>query len=510
MAGGKGEGIASARPAGTVAPAGGRAPRKSPGGARRAAEGGSGAAPRKQLDSLSHLQTKSSAFRGVSWSKHKQKWQSCIRIANRQFFLGRYADECEAARAYDRAAICYYSADQARTNFEVSQYEAELGTLKRMDITLYAATSQQHSRALTSHLRRVAQAAGKAGNSGGSPGAGGRGGAGRGPPPRKKKPGAGGGAGSPEITGWASPGAGGASGEGGAGAGGGAVGTGMQGVGSPSDFLAAAEERLKRLGQQGAVAAAGAGRGAGGSSPGAAKKAATKARTPKIGATGRSTKVAGSKRAKGASGGGRLAAAATKAAAAAAGAQLNHAAHPAAGGGLPPGIGALWDPLAQVGIGGGGSGVGAGGALFGAAVKAGVGGGLFPHPGAPPLGGPSAAPSLDDLSDDTHHVDPSEELRNLNSLFSGVMHQTGREQGDLREKQFDVLAGQDAVLGLQGTAKMELESVLRAEADALDLRDHLELQYRHNMQLWESSLLEFASEVAPNGAAPGQLPPMSR
>ena len=190
MAGGKGEGIASARPAGTVAPAGGRAPRKSPGGARRAAEGGSGAAPRKQLDSLSHLQTKSSAFRGVSWSKHKQKWQSCIRIANRQFFLGRYADECEAARAYDRAAICYYSADQARTNFEVSQYEAELGTLKRMDITLYAATSQQHSRALTSHLRRVAQAAGKAGNSGGSPGAGGRGGAG--PPSAEEETGGGG------------------------------------------------------------------------------------------------------------------------------------------------------------------------------------------------------------------------------------------------------------------------------------------------------------------------------
>ncbi len=487
--------------------AGKKGGRKKPTGAQEGGRG-QGAAPRKQLDSLSHLQTKSSAFRGVSWSKHKQKWQSCIRIANRQFFLGRYADECEAARAYDRAAICYYSAEAARTNFAVGQYEAELGTLQRMDIQLYAATSQQHSRALTSHLRRAAQVAGKAAQAaGGSPGAGtspstarkkkmAEGGAAAGMPPLGAAVGAHAVGAGTRVTGDG----------GGAGA--------LPGVGSPSDFLAAAEERLRRQGQQGSspgsAGAAGAGLSKGapgaGASPGAAKQSA-KARTPKtkVKAGGVAKGGAGPKR-----GPSKKAVAAAKKKAEVAAAQAAAAgsfsaprpAMPVAGGAPlgPPGMGALWDPLVQ--------GDGLHGVHPHKAVRAAPpGSGLFPH-SAPPLPGLPDPPSLDDLSDDTRHLDPSEELHNLNSLFSGVMFQTGREQGDLREKQFDVLAGQDAVLGLQGGARTELESVLRAEADALALRDQLELQYRHNMQLWESSLLEFESEVSPSGAAPRQPPPM--
>ena len=514
MAGGKGD-ASGASPRKGAAPSAAGGGKKKPAGAPEGGRG-QGAAPRKQLDSLSHLQTKSSAFRGVSWSKHKQKWQSCIRIANRQFFLGRYADECEAARAYDRAAICYYSPEAARTNFPMGQYEAELGTLQRMDIQLYAATSQQHSRALTSHLRRAAQMAGKAAHAaggGGSPGAG--------PSPptaRKKKLAEGGGAagGTPPPGASAGARAHVGAGPGPPGDGGGAAA--VPGVGSPSDFLAAAEERLRRQGQQGSspgsAGAAGAGlptggAGAGGLPPGAAKKGA-KARTPKA-------KVKAGGVAKGGAGPKRAPSMKKKALAAAQKrAEAAAAAHAAAvgsfsvprapmavpgGGNLGAlGMGALWDPLAQ----GGGL---VGGQTSKAVRAAPPGSGLFPH-SAPPLSGLPTPPSLDDLSDDTRHLDPSEELHNLNSLFSGVMFQTGREQGDLREKQFDVLAGQDAVLGLQGGARTELESVLRAEADALALRDQLELQYRHNMQLWESSLLEFAAEVSPSGAAPGQLPPM--
>lgn len=488
--------------------AGKRGGRKKPAGAQEGGRG-QGAAPRKQLDSLSHLQTKSSAFRGVSWSKHKQKWQSCIRIANRQFFLGRYADECEAARAYDRAAICYYSAEAARTNFAVGQYEAELGTLQRMDIQLYAATSQQHSRALTSHLRRAAQVAGKAAQAAGGVGSPG---AGTSPSTARKKKMAEGGAaaGMPPLGAAVGAYAAGA-GTGVTGDGGGAAA--LPGVGSPSDFLAAAEERLRRQGQQGSspgsAGAAGAGLSKGGTgagaSPGAGKQNA-KARTPKakVKAGGVAKGGAGPKRAPSKKAAAKKKAEAVAALAAAAGSFSAPRPPMAAVGGAPlgpPGMGALWDPL-----------VPQGGGLHGVhppkAVRAGPpGSDLFPH-SAPPLPGLPGPPSLDDLSDDTRHLDPSEELHNLNSLFSGVMFQTGREQGDLREKQFDVLAGQDAVLGLQGGVRTELESVLRAEADALALRDQLELQYRHNMQLWESSLLEFESEVSPSGAAPGQPPPM--
>ena len=73
---------------------------------------------------------KTSQFRGVSWSKPKHRWQACIRVARRQFFLGRYQDEREAAQAYDRAALRHYPADAVRTNFPVEVYLSELEAIR--------------------------------------------------------------------------------------------------------------------------------------------------------------------------------------------------------------------------------------------------------------------------------------------------------------------------------------------------------------------------------------------
>lgn len=64
-----------------------------------------------------------SRFKGVYWNKDKAKWQAQIgagRYRNgkqRTLYLGRFTDETEAARAYDRKARELHG-DFARTNFK--------------------------------------------------------------------------------------------------------------------------------------------------------------------------------------------------------------------------------------------------------------------------------------------------------------------------------------------------------------------------------------------------------
>jgi hypothetical protein len=58
----------------------------------------------------------SSRFKGVRWHKHGKKWAATIRGNNRAIHLGYFADETDAARAYDEAAKKYHK-EFARLNF---------------------------------------------------------------------------------------------------------------------------------------------------------------------------------------------------------------------------------------------------------------------------------------------------------------------------------------------------------------------------------------------------------
>ncbi len=58
----------------------------------------------------------SSRFKGVSWHKAARKWTAQIADGGRQHYLGCFADEIEAALAYD-AAACVAFGEFARLNF---------------------------------------------------------------------------------------------------------------------------------------------------------------------------------------------------------------------------------------------------------------------------------------------------------------------------------------------------------------------------------------------------------
>ena len=46
-----------------------------------------------------------SRFKGVTWHKQSKKWQAVIRVNGRPMYLGVFADESDAAAAYNKAAI---------------------------------------------------------------------------------------------------------------------------------------------------------------------------------------------------------------------------------------------------------------------------------------------------------------------------------------------------------------------------------------------------------------------
>lgn len=46
-----------------------------------------------------------SRFKGVSWDKSRERWIVFIKMEDRHRMLGRFLDEEDAARAYDRAAL---------------------------------------------------------------------------------------------------------------------------------------------------------------------------------------------------------------------------------------------------------------------------------------------------------------------------------------------------------------------------------------------------------------------
>jgi hypothetical protein len=52
--------------------------------------------------------TGTSQYKGVSWDISKRIWQATIRYNNKQYHLGRFRDERDAAAAYNKAASQYF------------------------------------------------------------------------------------------------------------------------------------------------------------------------------------------------------------------------------------------------------------------------------------------------------------------------------------------------------------------------------------------------------------------
>lgn len=59
---------------------------------------------------------KRSRFRGVSWDYRRQRWMAKTKASGRFINIGRFTDEVEAAKAYDRVARLYHG-DKAHLNF---------------------------------------------------------------------------------------------------------------------------------------------------------------------------------------------------------------------------------------------------------------------------------------------------------------------------------------------------------------------------------------------------------
>jgi hypothetical protein len=67
-------------------------------------------------NSRKHRDAVSSGFKGVCFDKARQKWLAYIRVDRIQRHLGRFDDEVEAAKVYDRAALSAFG-EHALTNF---------------------------------------------------------------------------------------------------------------------------------------------------------------------------------------------------------------------------------------------------------------------------------------------------------------------------------------------------------------------------------------------------------
>lgn len=72
---------------------------------------------RKQNLQNIRKRSKTSKFKGVSWSQSRHRWCASICVNQKRINLGRYKTEDEAAMAYDKAAKMYFG-EFANLNFK--------------------------------------------------------------------------------------------------------------------------------------------------------------------------------------------------------------------------------------------------------------------------------------------------------------------------------------------------------------------------------------------------------
>ena len=82
--------------------------------------------------------------------KGSKPWATQIKVTvegkRRDIYLGTFAREEDAARAYDRVSIARLGHAEAKTNFPVAEYRAEWAELEALGVVAVAARERRRAR----------------------------------------------------------------------------------------------------------------------------------------------------------------------------------------------------------------------------------------------------------------------------------------------------------------------------------------------------------------------------